>query len=968
MASPHKDTGLKGNTWFSIAYAMSALKNYPIRNAGIALVLAIGISLPTTVFVWAASGTNMVVDDYFDETIYQLKISPLTDSQRDSEEVTIAAETAMNSPYISDFHQIPTTIGILSGNETPDWDSYLMTGFNYALGIKDTRVLVMTNDILDLWSAELDYEGAFSLSQGNVLVSQGFVDYTYECHGINVTIGSDIDIDLLRFGGRGGLSTPEALGNVTIGNLTVAGIYSPTNHVTLISQSFPSISRKNWDPMSLFNAPVLGLSDSIMILEDEIEPEDVDIILTRGFFRSPALLLPDKLGLLAAGATNIGSNLLDIKLQIEEQYENVRVIGVREIGDLETYVNTFLQSQILTLLAFPVLIMSMILTIFTSETSISRRAREIRTLRSKGASFNQVFSAFIWESLFIAIIGLVVGIGIALLMAPLIGATQGLFVFDPTIYVAYIEHFAMPPLALFIAGAIAMYLPAAYILHVARKIDVAEVGQPNEVASDQGAEESGIMRYALGMVMVFVILIVMPMMFEPIGTAAIAQILIVTLLLFVASYLGSRAMRLITARLSSGASFLVGEKSLYLSQSLRKRKGQFIPLMVILTLTLTTTSMLLIQSSSFDATLQNELEYAIGADIRIECEPKTLAFQDTIMSYAGIYKVTPVIQTWAQVGGKTFFLEGLNSIDYMDIGKFAEESFSLNDSESVLTDLNGTANGIVISEYYSNLWNKTIGDELIALVGTVDDSIQLSFEITGMVVSAPGFGAASTTDLRSNTFGSQFGFQVGQGGFALVNLDYLMNQTAIETAELFLVDAVPTANTSLMSETLETERGTHVYTPHGFDIAADFFAIQLFVSGINGITMVGFIMCIIMGLTAITLFLGSAVYEREPEYALFRAMGGSRKQVLSMAFGEFAGTIVAAIGISVILGLMFGFSMGILTFGISPFSPVIGEVLALPVFMMVIIIALESAAMIASCYFPARRASNADPATILRNL
>ena len=282
--------------------------------------------------------------------------------------------------------------------------------------------------------------------------------------------------------------------------------------------------------------------------------------------------------------------------------------------------------------------------------------------------------------------------------------------------------------------------------------------------------------------------------------------------------------------------------------------------------------------------------------------------------------------------------------------------------------MNGTPNGIVISEYYATLWNRTNGDEINAFVGTINDTKMVSFEIVGTVVSAPGFGVASTTDLYSDTFGSQFGFQVGQGGFALVNLDYLMNHTAIETVELFLVDTIPTATPDLIREDLETERGTHVYTLDNVDLATDFFAIHLFVSGINGITMVGFIMCIIMGLAAIALFLGSAVKEREPEYALFRAMGGTRKQVLSMVFGEFAGTIVAAIGISVILGLMFGYTMSILTFGISPFSPIIAEVLSLPLLMMVAIVALESIVMIASCYFPARRASNADPATILRNL
>ena len=114
------------------------------------------------------------------------------------------------------------------------------------------------------------------------------------------------------------------------------------------------------------------------------------------------------------------------------------------------------------------------------------------------------------------------------------------------LYASYVEHFSIPPLAIFIAAAIAMYLPAAYILHVARKIDVAEVGTPDDLASDQGAEESGIIRYALGLGIVLVCLIVMPMMFDPIGTNAIVQILVVTLFLFVASYLGSRAMRLQT--------------------------------------------------------------------------------------------------------------------------------------------------------------------------------------------------------------------------------------------------------------------------------------------------------------------------------------------------------------------------------------------------------------------------------------
>jgi ABC-type antimicrobial peptide transport system permease subunit len=119
---------------------------------------------------------------------------------------------------------------------------------------------------------------------------------------------------------------------------------------------------------------------------------------------------------------------------------------------------------------------------------------------------------------------------------------------------------------------------------------------------------------------------------------------------------------------------------------------------------------------------------------------------------------------------------------------------------------------------------------------------------------------------------------------------------------------------------------------------------------------------------AIALFLGSAVLERRSEYAVFRALGGSQRQVISMVFGEFAGSVIAAISISVILGVVFGFSMSILTFGISPFSPVLPEILAYPFLMMLVTLAAESAVMIAACYIPAKRAGSIDPATALRNL
>ncbi len=954
------------NSLFSVVYALGALRNYPIRNAGIALVLAIGVSLPTTVFVWTASGTSLVVDQYFDSSNYQLTLSPRTSDSADYLSVFEAKEVALQNPYIDQAHHIPTSIGILKGGNITPWETYSMTALNYLFGIKDFRVLLVDNHILEYWSSEFSWEGNFTLSPGQVLAGPKFLEYTYDVHNLNLTLGDEISMDFLPIGGRAGAATPETLGNITIANMTIAGLFEPSPVLTSVIRAYPSISRHNWDPLGPAE-PVLGIWDSVIMLASDIGEAVVETTLERGYFQSPVLLTPDRANLIAGGAQYIDENLEEVKIHLEEEFQRIIVTGLYEVEKLRNHVNTYMSSQILTLLAFPVLIMSMMLTIFTSETSISRRKREITTLRSKGASFNQVFSTFVWEALILAIIGLALGLSFAMIMAPLIGSTTSLFSFDFSIYVSYIEYLTLPPLALIIAGAIAMYLPAAYILHVARRIDVSEVGQPTTNIEEEGTEETSGWRYAFALGATLSVMVVMPLVFEPIGSTAIIQVLVVTLLLFVASYLGSRTMRAVTAHVSEGTNFLFGEKSVYLSRSLRKRKGQFLPLMVILTLTLTTTSMMLIQSASFEATLTNELSYAIGADLRIETDPLPFTYIEELLSNPGVYKATPVLETWGRVGDDEFFIEGLNALDYLKIGYFAPESFPYNTSSDILTKLNATSNGIIISEYYANLWNKSTGQTLQISTGTINASRTAEYQIIGVMKSAPGFGAASTRDIQTSTFGSQFGFQVKKGGFALTNLDYLSNVSTIQTSQLFLVDLISGFDSSELIMSIDAVRNTDVYSPESFALD-EFSGIQLFVSGIDGLTMVGFVMSAAMGLAAITLFLGSAVLEREPEYALVRALGGTRKQVVSMVFGEFAGVVIAAIGISIILGVLFGFVMGILTFSISPFSPIITEVLAIPLTLMIVIIITESIVMIASCYIPALRASRVDPAHVLRNL
>ncbi len=961
---------LKGNRLWPINYALTSLKNSRTRNMGIALILAISIALPTTVFSWTNTGTQLAIRDYFDQNSYQFSIQIQSGASSYSS-LFDAQELVLHSPFTEYAHITPSTIGILRADGiTPDWEVYHTTDLNYALGIKDGRVIVVTPEILEVWSTELAWEGNFSLGPGEILVSQRFADTARAVsnYSINIEIGSEIAIDVLRTSYNppdGRPFDPLLLNRQIIRNLTVVGIYDVVRP-SVVGMSYGGVLRKNWDSFGPIES-VMGISDSVLISAEELGVESVDLIKNQGFFSPVEFVRGSADGLIAAGPTQAAINMRALKTMIEESDDTLNVYGLSNIANLQTHINTYVASQVLIILALPVMIMSLMLTIFTSEASVSQKKGEISALRSKGASYGQIFGAYIWESLILALTGLLLGLAIAILATPLMGSSTGLLTFDISSYQVFLNELTIPSQAMILAILIAMFLPASYLFHVSRRIDVTEIGQPTTRLAYEIPEEVHFSYYALGLGTVLVILLVMPVLLNPTGQTAIFELLVSSLLLFAAAYLGSRAMRLVTASVSERVTSIMGEKKLYITQSLRRRKGQFIPLLVILTLTLTTTTMMMIQTASFEDTLRNEANYALGSTVRIETTEHPIDWLDSFLGYPGATGSTAVIETTSSVDYEGIYLEGINAAEYRDIGNFKSTSFVGASYDVILTSLENTAHGIILSEYHASLWNASVGDPIAIDVSTGAGTKAVVFYVVGMMHSAPGFGLASTRDLEGIPFGAFFGFQPGLGGFALVNLNDLSNETGYTTARTFFIGAASPDDVTELTEYLNTLQYTDVYITDAIEFDPNTVT-SLFIAGLEGLTTMSFIMCAAMGISSIALFLGSAVIEREPEYALFRAIGGTKKQVISLVFSEFAGSVLASVLISLGLGVLFGYTQTLLTFGIFSVWPILPKILTYPLLIMLLTVALECVVMIIACYFPARRAGNTNPAEVLRNM
>jgi len=219
-----------------------------------------------------------------------------------------------------------------------------------------------------------------------------------------------------------------------------------------------------------------------------------------------------------------------------------------------------------------------------------------------------------------------------------------------------------------------------------------------------------------------------------------------------------------------------------------------------------------------------------------------------------------------------------------------------------------------------------------------------------------------------STIGSGFGYQAAYSGFVIANLEYVSYETELQTVDLFLGDLADDANKTRVLEDMQTIPDVFPNIPTEFDLKTHSLFTALFLNTVEGLFSIGFLMSLILSIFALTISLGSVVRERRKEYAVMRAIGGSKRQVVSMVFSEFSGVVFASLVLSLILGAVFGFVMGFLLNNMSPFSRVLASTISFPIGFLSVVLFLEILTMVIGSYLPAREAANTDPAVVLRNM
>ena len=946
---------------YGLSYALSALRANPFRAISLALTLSLGISLFASTMVWGDTGIFVSIYDYVDDNTFQIHVDPAPGSPQTLKQ---AESYLAQSRFVEETDRINSTVGLVWGGNLSDSELYDIDGTVYSSGIKDCRVVFVDNDFLNKSAVEFTFEGEFELDAGEVIVSRMFIEYTRQVFDVTLELGDTLDVQLLT---GAVLSQPAplgTLGRLNVTDLTIVGIFDVRPIDSIISRALPSMERANWIQASV-RYTVMGLHDSILMRSDEIPS---DSLSDDGFFPETLLVRVSANALAQDGPTNVATNLFELMIRTEEMYD-ITWEGDYKIWEIQGVVDTYIATLDLSILALPIILLALFFSVFAADTFMAPRNVEVGIIRSKGASYSQVSSVFLWESAVIAALSVGLGILFSVLFAPLIPSTSSFMTFDWEIYLFYLSNTVISSNTVIRAIGLTVLPSLLFILYLARRAASTEISLTLAEVSESSTEESEAHGFTIGASVFLLALVVIMMYILPRHPVLfLLELGLGTSAWFFIAYNGSRISRAGLANVSKRLSFVLGQKNLISAGYLKMRKGRIIPLMVVLALTMSSTIAFAVQSESLRVDLNREVSYALGSDLRVDTTIREFNFSYDLELYDGISNATPVLRTWARLGPDMISIEGLYPLEYATIGNFDETSFNDESHVTALSALAAVPNGIILSEFHSARWNKTVGDVVNLEMADVGTTQIVEFIVTGIIHSAPGFGYAAHVSAPVSTLGAGFGFSSGYDGFALTNLEFIESVIDEHEATLFFAELENNANHTLLLEQLSDIPGVIPNTPEEFDLKTHSLQTALFLNTIEGLFSIGFVMSLTLSVFALSISLGSVVRERRKEYAIMRAIGGSQRQVVSMVFSEFAGVVIASLALSLVLGAVFGFVMGFLINAMSPFSRTLLATIAFPYNFLAIVLLIEILTMIIGAYLPAREAARTDPAVVLRNM
>ncbi|MCB0138958.1 MAG: ABC transporter permease [Caldilineaceae bacterium] len=419
--------------------------------------------------------------------------------------------------------------------------------------------------------------------------------------------------------------------------------------------------------------------------------------------------------------------------------------------------------------------------------------------------------------------------------------------------------------------------------------------------------------------------------------------------------LSGRLLQSGTSRLARGLPGGLGAAGSFAARGIARR---FAPLQQI-TLIIALAVAFGISLSGFAATYRQQqrvdAELTLGADVRVtpdRAAPQSAAFADQLRNLPNVVAVSPFDLNVAYVGSELQDIFGVNVFSLRETATLADSFFLDAPADMVLSKLDATPDGIIISEETALDYSIVAGDYI---------NIRLQRASVNNASSGANSDAFVTVPFQVVGIAREFP-TAPKDSFLVVNQDFLHQQIGSDSVATFLVRT--TGNPTQTAAAISAQFPAPTFKVESINDVTAQLTSTLTTLSLDALTRIEWGYTLLIAALALLIFLLGLLGERATEYATVSALGGTPGQVNTFVLAEALISGVTGLVIGSLVGL--ALTQVLVTILTAIFDPPPSHML-IPVSATGLLLALVAIGLMLSGSAAALVLRRLSPAQILRN-
>ncbi len=878
---------------FNLRLIWKNIKNKKRSTVIIIVGLVFSMSILFTSSIWTNTSQKIIADDYIETLDYEMFISTFKTNAMGE-----VYEFVFYDPLVKQADWIYPTVALFNfedKNASYRWYPE-ENQENVTNPLSLSSAFVVSSRSIDRIKLNLEIEGNATLNSGEILVSYTQAKQLEKVYDETISPGYVLNVAITRRipNTDEGEHTMQYydIEETSYENYTISGIYNYVGHNSIIERLIGGGSEGTGGI----------ILDSILFPAEDMAEVDLFLMDSNGIL--PRLLIKTNAQILREGGiSQMPDNLFALKERIEIRYYHSFCYILSQ--EIQTMVDEYRRSFSATSLFLPTIASAILLTVLSTQITIKRRREEIAFLRSRGAASGQIIGLFFGEFILISSVSLVLSIGFGILIAALVPSFGHDGLFNKILFMRYFQYLEISPYEIEILAVLVLgiYLGVTLInvISYVRK-DIQEAFLITRKGQQIVSLSMKLAAFALTIAgFIFLYLDYMTLAKQSYSfsfslVSASSKTLYVFIgVIFFGCYFVSFGLNYLLKNIEGIYKRIFKKRSFFIFRNIKRARKSLTDLTFFLVLMVCLLSSFIMLRSTTINNIKSEDAYRRGSDIRIQSilPVNILEYEEMISSIPGIEKTLGFYSIVASVGYQDVEVFGINPIDYLNIGRWIDESFPEVNADNALADLGSNRTGIILSKYISERLGFSVGEPMF-VTDFRGGPFKIPFNVSAVIDSAPGLGVAHGHDPKMNRITNEW---------VLVNKE-VFTSLGVENGTLFLADVSDGTDIEAIVDQIKALNPLFIVNPEKINPGYIGYFITNYIPPITVILLIGAIFINIIAIVYVVISTEFILEQRRREYAVLMALGGRQSNIRRQLIYEISLFILVTIIVGIPLGII----------------------------------------------------------------